>query len=797
MPTSKEPPTVILFGVFEADLTSQELRKRGVRLRLPRQSFQILKMLLERPGELVTRDELRAALWPLDTFVDFEHGLNAAINRLRDALGDKADDPRFVETLPRRGYRFIGEVGSVTEVKKETRTETAAAVPASTESPTVGETLLPSAPAQVCATDHQSKVWPLHKRLGPWMLRGLVVGVVSVLVVSTLLVVRSRRPVRLTEKDPIVLTDFANSTGDAVFDDTLRQGLIVQLEQSPYLNVVPESRIQETLQFMGQKPGERPSMEQWHEVCERSYSTTLLTGSIARLGSQYVIGLNAEECKTGRHLADEQVQVRSKEEVLKGLGVAATSLRKKLGESLASIQKFDVPLEQVTTPSLEALQAYTRGQKTFDEKGYTLAMPFFERAIELDPNFAMAYEFLAMAHMNLGQEDVARQMMEKAFGLRDRASERERLLISSIYYGWIVGDQQRGMETLQLMAQTFPRASVAHLLLAVEYGDTGQWERVIREEQEALRLDRASAVDYSRMAQAYVRLGQLDAAEKTIQEATTHYPDVVYFQGTAYEIAFLRGDTAGMEQALRSVNGKDFEPALLMEQAETEAYYGRMARSREITARLTELARQKGSPAVLAFTGASGAAREALVGNLDLARQRAHSALEEKPSRNSLELLAGVLASTGDTAKAETICRTLQKENPNNTYIRDYWLPLIRAQMDLAQHHPAAALTAVEPALAFDLGTGRLFPTYLRGLAYLQAGDGVSAAGEFQKVLDQPSITVNAPYGALARLGLARALALQGKTELARGEYGKFLGSWKEADGDVQILREAKQEAKK
>lgn len=798
MPTSKESPAVIPFGVFAADLTSQELRKGGVRLRLPRQSFQILKMLLERPGELVTRDELRAALWPLDTFVDFEHGLNAAINRLRDALGDKAGDPRFVETLPRRGYRFIGEVGSVAEENKESATKSPPVVAAPVVSPATNEAPPQGLRPEAFATDGhgQSKGWPLHRQLPPWMWPGLFVGAVGALVVAALLVVHSRQPVKLTEKDPIVLTDFANSTGDAVFDDTLRQGLIVQLEQSPYLNVVPESKIQETLQFMGQKPGERLTMDQWHEVCERSYSTTLLTGSITRLGSQYVIGLNAEECKTGRHLADEQVQVSSKEEVLKGLGVATTSLRKKLGESLASIQKFDVPLEQVTTPSLEALQAYTRGQKTFDEKGYTLAMPFFEHAIELDPSFAMAYEFLAMAHMNLGREDLARQTMEKAFALRDRVSERERLLISSIYYGWIVGDRQLGMETLQLMAQTFPRASVAHLLLAVTYSDTGQWEQVIREEHEALRLDRASAVDYSRMGQAYVRLGQLDAAEKTIKEGTAHYPDLVYFQDVVYEVAFLRGDTASMEQALRSVSGKDFELALLTRQADTEAYYGRMGRSREITARLTALARERGSPAAIAFVEAGGAAREVLVGNLDLARQRANAVLEKKPGRNALEVLAGVLGSTGDAAKAEALCRALQKENPNNTYIRDYWLPLIHAQMDLAQHRPTAALTAVEPALAFDLGTGRLYPTYLRGLAYLQAGNGAAAALEFQRILDHPNVVVNAPYGALARLGLARAYALQGNKQQARANCEKFLALWKGADGDVGLLRRVREEAK-
>lgn len=778
MSRSQEPPTLIPFGPFEANLSSQELRKQGIRLRLPRQSFQILKMLLERPGELVNREELRAALWPADTFVDFEHGLNAAINRLREALGDEADNPRFVETLPRRGYRFIGPVvpPSVPQPKESQLTLQSPELPYVSKQTTGAPGVQPASPSR-------------------WQLRlFLTIGALGILTAAVVQVGHFPKITKLTDRDPIVMADFENTTGDPVFDDTLRQGLIVQLEQSPYLNVVQESTIDDTFRFMGRKPGDHLTKEDWHEVCERSDSTTLLTGSIARLGTQYVIGLNAEECKTGRHLADEQVQVGSKEEVLRGLGVATSSLRKKLGDNLASVQKFDVPLEQVTTPSLEALQAYTRAQKTFDENGYTASIPLFQRAIELDPNFAMAYEFLATAHFNFGRVDLAKPAMEKAFALKDHASERERLLISAIHYGWITGERQRNIETLQLMAQTYPRASVAHLLLAVEYSDQGQWDDAIQEEYQALRLDRPSAVDYGQLARCYLRAGRPDSAERALQEGFAHYPGVVYFQDVVFELAFLRGDSARMEQALASVTGRDYEPVLLEMQADADAYYGRMARSREFSKRAIELDAKAGSSSSVAFRESLAARREAEIGNVALAHQHVVSALNQHPDRIGLAITAEVLAMLGDFDKAETLYRALQRENPANTYLRDDWLPLVHAQIEIERNDPAAALTDLEPTVGWDGGGGRLYPTYLRGKAYLVAHNGEAAVIEFQKIIDHPTLVGNLPHGSLARLGLARAYALQGNKEKASAAYQDFLTLWNGADPNVPLLKQAKSE---
>jgi eukaryotic-like serine/threonine-protein kinase len=605
---------------------------------------------------------------------------------------------------------------------------------------------------------------------------------------------RSRQTKPLTDKDSIVMANFANSTGDPVFDDTLRQGVIVQLEQTPFLNIVQESTIRQTLDFMGHKSSDPLTQDTWRELCARTNSTVLLTGSIARMGSQYVIGLNAEECSTGKRLANEQVQVASKEEVLKGMGRATTSLRRRLGESLASIQRFDVPLEQVSTSSLEALQAYTQGEKIYDEKGYAAAIPLFHRAIELDPNFAMAYEFLAVSHSNLGQDDLGRPAVEKAFALKDRVSERERLLISSIYYGWIRGDAQKSMETLQIMAQTFPRASVAHLLLALEYSNRGRWEEAIKEERQALSLDRPVEEDYANLAGYYLRSGQLDAAEKTVKEGMSHYPDIVYFQSTVYELAFLRGDAQGMDQVLAKVAGTDSDPALLNLQAETEAYYGRMSRSRQFTKRALESERRTASHSSIALWDSQAATREAEVGNYAIARQHTLAALKEKPVGSRLAILARALAMTGDSAKAEMLCQTLQKDNPSNTSIRDYWLPLIHAAIGMARNDPAASLAALEPSLTFDLGMGRLFPAYFRGQAFLQARNGAAAAAEFQRILDHPTVVVNLPHGALAHLGLARAYALQGDTAKAKAAYKDFLTLWKDADPDIPILKQAKAE---
>jgi DNA-binding winged helix-turn-helix (wHTH) protein/tetratricopeptide (TPR) repeat protein len=777
MSRSPDPPTLIPFGPFEANLSSQELRKQGVRLRLPRQSFQILKMLLERPGELVTREELRAALWPADTFVDFEHGLNAAINRLRETLGDEADNPRFVETLPRRGYRFIGPVAT-------------ASLPQDVQPELIAQ------PSQSTHLSEQPSTSPGVQPVRPSRWPRVLVGfaALAVLVMAAVLVGHFRKTKKLTDKDPIVMADFENTTGDPVFDDTLRQGLIVQLEQSPYLNVVQESTIDSTLRFMGRKPSDRLSKDAWHEVCERSNSTTLLTGSIARLGSQYVIGLNAEECKTGRHLADEQVQVGSKEDVLKGLGIATSSLRKKLGENLASLQKFDVPLEQVTTPSLEALQAYTRGQKTFDENGYTASIPLFQRAIELDPNFAMAYEFLAQAHFNFGRADLAKPAMQKAFALKDHASERERLLISAIYYGWVTGERQRYIETLQLLAQTYPRASVAHLLLAVEYSDQGQWNDAINEEYQALRLDRPSAVDYQQLARCYFRSGQPDLAEKALQEGSTHYPDVVYYQGVSFELAFFRGDTPRMQQALTRVIGKDYEPVILEMQADADAYYGRMARSRLSSNRAIQLDAKAGSLSSVAFRESLAAKREAEIGNAILAHQHVISALNQNPDGFALAISAQVLAMIGEFDKAESLCRSVQKANAANAYLRDDWLPLVRAQIEIGRNHSAAALTALESTRTWDLGGGRLYPTYLRAQAYLLAHDGDAAALQFQKIIDHPTLIGNLPHGALAHLGLARAYVLQGNNSKAIDAYQDFLTLWKDADPDIPLFKQAKAE---
>jgi eukaryotic-like serine/threonine-protein kinase len=429
-----QSPVVLHFGTFEVDLRAGELRKQGVRVKLQEQPFRVLSVLLQRPGEIVTREDLRHSIWPADTFVDFDNSLNTSINKLREGLGDSAERPRFIETLPRRGYRFLAPVSSG-DRKVEGRT----------------------------------RAWKI---------------VVAVLAVAALLAGglfwRSRHAQRLTEKDTIVLADFANTTGDPVFDDALKQGLSVQLEQSPFLNIVSDQKVNEELQLMGRPKNERLTPDLAREVCQRIGSKAILTGSISRLGAHYAIGMNALNCPTGDSLVSEQVEADSQEHVLKALGESATKMRRNLGESLKSIQRFDAPLEQVTTPSLQALRAYSLGMKTLDTRGRTAAIPFLQRAVELDPNFAMAYARLGALYAG-NDAPLSAENVYKAYELREKVTERERLYIEAHYYRDVTGEQDKAASIWEVMQQTYPREVEPYSNLAGFYGQLGNYEKALAE----------------------------------------------------------------------------------------------------------------------------------------------------------------------------------------------------------------------------------------------------------------------------------------------------------------------------
>jgi eukaryotic-like serine/threonine-protein kinase len=605
----------------------------------------------------------------------------------------------------------------------------------------------------------------------------------------------------LSATDTIVLADFANSTGEAVFDDTMKQALSAQLEQSPFLNILSDQRVRATLRLMDREPGAAVTVDVAREICERTGSVAMLNGSIASLGSQYAIGLQASDCQTGNSLAREEVQAASKEDVLKALDTAATNLRKKLGESLSSIQKYDVPVEDVTTPSLDALKAFSLGHKTRAQKGDAAALPFFERAIELDPNFATAYSALGTIHANLGESSLAIQDFTRAFERSKNVSERERFPITALYYAYAAGDLDKANQTYALWEQTYPRDPVPHANLGANLYQAGQYEQALVEIRESNRLIPENGIPYANLVKVNMALGRLDDARKEYDRALAAKIDYPYLHFYMYGVAFLQGDRAEMDRQAAWAMGKPgAEDWLLSEQADTEAYAGHLAKAREFSRRAVDSARRNGVKEAAAMWEADAALHEAEFGEAAAAREAAQTAVSIAPAREIQTFAALALARAGDVAKAQAMVDTLAARYPDATILKGYWLPSIRAAIALQRGDAPRAIEALRVAGPYELGEplpeivigGFLYPVYLRGQAYLLAHRGAEAAAEFQKILDHRGITVNCPIGALARLGLARAYALAGESAKSRAAFQDFFNTWKTADPKTPVLREAK-----
>jgi len=752
-----EAKQVIRFGTFEVDSRTGELQKNGLQVKLQEQPFQILLALLEKPGEVVTREELRAKLWPTDTFVDFEHGLNAAVKRLRDALGDTSENSRFIETLPRRGYRFIAPVNSHPLPELE---------------PVIG-----------------SRV--------KWPAIALLAGIVTL---ASVVYVHFHRAPKLTDKDTIVLSDFDNKTGDALFDDTLKQGLSVQLEQSPFLNLLSDRRVNETLKLMGRPAGDRLTPEVTREVCQRTSSKAMLTGSIAGLGSQYVIGLKAANCNTGDVLAEAQEQAAAKEAVLKALDNAAVSLRSKLGESLSTVQKYATPLEEATTPSLEALKAYSMGVETINTKEIIAGLPFCKRAVELDPNFAMAYGALSSIYYSVGEVGRGAENARKAYDLREKVSERERFYIESRYYNNAIGDMEKATQTCELWKQTYPRDFDPLNGLGVYSMKLGNWEKALQGNREALRLEPSALFLYGNLAWNYIALNRLDEAEAVYKQMEERNLETDWLPRARYVLAFLKGDEAQMAQLLSSAMGKPgAEELLLASQADTEGWYGKLKNAHELTRKAMDSAQYRDAKEIAAAYQAEAALREVESGNRGQARTDADAALKLASNRDVRAIAALALARAGDTAGAENLAVELDKTFPLDTLVQGYWLPTIRAAVALERRDPNKAIELLKESNTIELGLpsrGNVFlcPVYIRGEAYLMLHDGNRAAAEFQKFIDHRGLVANFPWGALARLQIARAYAMQGDTAKAKAAYRDFLTLWKDADPDIPILIAAKSE---
>jgi DNA-binding winged helix-turn-helix (wHTH) protein/tetratricopeptide (TPR) repeat protein len=784
-----QPGIVYQFGPFEVNPASGELLKNGRRIRLQEQPYRLLVALLESPGEVITREELRGRLWSGDTFVDFDGSLRVAVGKLRDALDDDADDPRYIETIPKRGYRFL-----VPEVRR---------VDAAQGAPALEGT-------ELCHDAQRDDLEPLKTgaRATPWW----VVAGAAIMMIGIGLAVGTRMSFphklhALTDKDTIVLADFANATGNPVFDGTLRQGLSVQLEQSPFLSIIPDEKIQQTLALMGQPADTKLIQAIAREICQRTTSAAVLDGSIAKFGTQYLLTLKAVNCKSGETLASTEAQASDENHVLNALGKVSVEIRNKLGESLSTIQKFDTPLEEATTPSLEALKAYSLGMQTVRTKGPEAATPFYKHAVELDPHFAAAYAYLGVMTSTTLEPSLSVDYCTKAYELRDRASEAEKYWITATYHKGVTGNIPKAIEACDLWIQDYPRSELPHIYLgAAVLPVVGQNERAAEESIEGVRLRPDYSIAYAFRIRAYTALNRFDEAKATYAQALERKLHTPFIDFEMYSLAFAQNDVAGMAQhATKLAALPTLGHTMLSTEGDTAAYSGHLKDARELSRRAIESAQRGGEKDAPALYSGTSALREAWFGNTGEARRRAALALKLSSGRDLQYFAALAFAYTRDDARAKALADDLDKSFPEDTIVQFNYLPSVRGRLALNKGDASGALASLAAAAPYELGATRaidlawtpMFPVFVRGEAYLAARRSSEAAAEFQKILDHRGLVLNQPIGALAHLGLGRAYVLQGDMPKAKAAYQDFLTLWKDADPDIPVLQQAKAEYKK
>jgi eukaryotic-like serine/threonine-protein kinase len=771
---------LVRFEDFELDLRAYQVRRSGRTLKLERIPMEVLFLLVERRGQLVTREEIIEKLWGKNVFLDTDNAINTAIRKIRQVLKDDPEQPRFVQTITGRGYRFIAQVAEVGGPPKMELRATEEKPAPSLEAPTV-----------------------IRKR---W---GIVAAALIVLTLSVAGYFYFRyfpHTHALTERDTIVLADFTNTTGDPVFDETLRQGMAVQLEQSPFLSLISNGRIQQVLRMMGQPSDARLTPEIAREICERTASAAVLDGSIASLGSQYVLGLRAKDCRTGDVLAEEQVQAARKEDVLNALGQIASKFRARVGESLTTVKEHDTPLAEATTPSLEALKAYSAGWQVSFSSGSAASVPFLKRAVEIDPNFASAYAALGRMYGDIGESVLSAANTGKAYQLRDRASDQEKFFISASYDLQVTGNLEKAQQTCDLWMQAYPRAWVPHGFLAGGiYPPLGKYEESAEEAKKALGIDPDFSIGYSILAFSYLGQERTAEAENALQRAFERKLEIPDFSVLRYVIAFLKDDQAGMERAAALAREKPgVDDWMSNSEGFALAYSGHLEEARKMSRRAANLARKAERRETEALYETDAAVREALFGNVSTARQRAGDALEISKSRDVEYGVGLALALLRDSSQAKTLTDDLSRRFPEDTRVRFIYVPTLRALLALNHSDPSKAMELLQTAIPYEggtpteggseflLGAGNLYPAYVRGLAYLAAHQGAEAAAEFQKILGHRGIVLTDPIGALAHLQLGRAYALAGNKDKARTAYKDFLTLWKDADPDIPLLKQAK-----
>jgi len=779
------------FGKFRLDTAERVIETDGRPLPLTPKAYEVLLVLVENRGRIVEKEDLMRRVWP-DTFVeDSNLGFNISVLRKLLGEGNGNGSSRYIETVPKRGYRFVAEVVEVPE-KELPGTEAAGR----NGHNTTYAVRTPPPDAQLKLPGRFSRRWKVMAAVAVL----LVLAAVGVFVYWY-----QHRAPRLTNRDTIVVADFVNKTGDPVFDETLDQGLAVQLEQSPFLSLISDARIRQTLRMMGQPPDTRLTAEVAREVCERTGSSAVVEGSIASLGSQYVLGLSTKNCRTGDVLDKQQVQAARKEDVLNALSEMARRFRSRVGESLTTIERYDTPLAEATTPSLDALKAYSAGWKTVRSGGATAALPLFKSAVEIDPNFAMAYEFLGRMYADLDESELSAENTTKAWQLREHTSDRERFWITASYELLVTGNLEKAQETGELWVRTYPRDAAAHGMLSgyINKG-RGRYEEALAEARKANELDPDFAIMHYNIAVNQAYLNRLAESEETLRRAEARGLEIDEFLMLDYDLAFLRGDEAGTErEAARARRRSGAENWVSNREAFALAYTGHIREAIRRTQHAVEQAQQAEQRERAGLWEAGAAVRQALFGYVSEARERAKAALAL--SRNSeVEYGAALaLAFSGDDSQAQALADDLEKRFPEDTTVRFNYLPVLRARIAMNGGKFQEAVSFLDAASQFEFGLprsgvsgsfGALYPIYLRGEAYLALRKGEQAAAEFRKVLDHRGIVVSDPIGALVHLQLARAFASSGERSKAASAYADFLNLWKDADGDIPILNQARSE---
>jgi DNA-binding winged helix-turn-helix (wHTH) protein/tetratricopeptide (TPR) repeat protein len=762
---------VYRFGPFRLDPEKQTLLRDGEPVALAPKAFQLLLTLVRHGTEIVSKDELMSSVWP-DTFVE-ETNLTRNIFALRKALGE-SEQNRYIVTVQGRGYRFAEDVR-----------------------------LLPETELSIIAASH-SKVQVEVKETTPWARISIATVILLVVAAVAVWFLMRHRPA-LTGRDTVVLADFANSTGDPVFDGTLRQGMEVQLEQSPFLSLVPEQRVRRSLAQMGRPVDVPLAGETAREVCERTGAVAMIEGSIAMLGSEYVLGLRTKNCRTTGVLDEEQEQAPRKEDVLKALSAMATRFRARIGESLASVEKYSTPLAEATTPSLEALKAYSAGWQIHAGHGASAALPFLRRATEIDPQFAVAHAWLGRLYADLDQSGLAAANIARAWQLRDRVSDRERFFIDVLYEALVTGNMEAAQQTAEAWARAYPReASPHHVLAGMVNKRAGRYETALLEAQKSIKLDPDFWVGYYSLGVLNTNLGRLQEGEGALRAAAARSLDADEFIMLAYDIAFLKSNRSGMDrEAILARARPGGENWMSAREAFVAAYSGHLRDARSISHRAVFQAQQAGQPERASLWAAGAAVREALFGNKEAAAEWAASALQLSHTREVEYGAALAFAMSGDSPRAQALAAEMEKGFPEDSSVRFSYVPTIRAVLALNQAEPQRAVELLQVAAPHELGIplsavsglfGAFYPIYVRGQAYLAAHKATEAASEFRKILDHPGIVVSDPIAALSHLQMGRAYALTGDSAKARSAYQDFFTLWKDADPDIPVLKQGESE---